>query len=1215
MFEDRVVRLVTPEMLDPANEGDQDRASAIRVIRDACARAIKGLLVEDRFSLVLLSPADIGSGVLEALLNCELDGIPGAADLAADIIALEVEEPRFLLAICMPQLSLESWKAPEDGDRTEASDIKNDELLVRLFASYGLAMTIPNLGERTADAESLLQSYIERVSRTIKNSDSHAWSQSFKKLKEDILVLSNKTYDLLSPETSGDFGDESRERAAQFLHVISRLDQFGKRPVSDVTSAITHDAKKSGLQILHHYKDGSYGLRQQLNLAIKRHTADELAKLYGRLQDYRLFRDAARWLGDGAFPWARSLVETRSKPFLVLFIDESLDASDGRALCAIISEIFALLFGGHGYEVNAIRSPEGVFPTKTEADCIGESIVGIDRFYEDVLVKRIKKVTEVPTKNGDLPYQWKFSELDQKREWHEYDAIFCEVDYRTRFAGPQVVQKLASYLERTAAQNPKLQVPALIVLTHMDNFGHVQQCLNLGANAFVNKQRMFQIPSRLKRAYEDVRHSSRGRTSAHINFPPGKQERSGEHSNFRTLYSLRPDRRADLRSRDIEDRVVGGWCGRHAPVEQPGAEYRKVARWDARDRDWIRSLPKADLHCHFGTSISLLTVEALAFNTCGHLFENWTRADLDPKMLPSPLSDLIKDICEIIRTAAGQIAQAEEGNPRPAVYVFRAMEKQLFEPLGREPAKRVPDDPYGEVVKALMKRKPPVKEYVVVSLLVAVNACLRDKEVVKHVLHEWKYFRDLYEWCKAIDDVDHSETPAWIKTSLIQAARLGVQGVFAVFYSMGPASGISVNADPSSWTAVLDQKVSVKQCGTLWDIWHKNINNRIKNAYKTITTFLHQSSTADEAPISAPTLEQLVALPGDPEPQEHNLPRYLWGCGLLGADHLQYPENILLAAHDLVHQNADDWVIYNEVRCETPGYTLGGLSSELATDLLRAGFDLAAVFERERNKRPLIRTNILLAAKRHKKTEDLEKVVSLLARYLARPPEFPPDLFQGLPGWWRPAQVVGFDLSGKEDENPAGLREQIGRLIELSSPITIHAGEAASAESIWRAVYENHARRIGHGVRLREQNKLLRFCINEGICMEMCPISNKFTSDFIIVGEDNTKHAYDPLRIEHYPLKHFLDCGLEVCINTDNRSLHAEYGKTLTDEYMWAAVLSGGFSRWEVLKLIKAGFKHAFIEKHDIQELIQAVEYWIFGSIADAPGLDWQAALRRDPDI
>jgi adenosine deaminase len=578
---------------------------------------------------------------------------------------------------------------------------------------------------------------------------------------------------------------------------------------------------------------------------------------------------------------------------------------------------------------------------------------------------------------------------------------------------------------------------------------------------------------------------------------------------------------AFLRSLDLKQRVVGGWSEERS-LSANGARrrYRHLANFDAQDRDWIRSLPKADLHCHFGTSISLLTVEALAFNTCGHLFTNWTHADVDPEMVPAGVGVLIKDICSIVKRAVFDIAHDPNGirDKPPAEFFYLAMEKTL-EPRGRRPTGRIPSDPYGEVVKALMLKNPPVKDYIIVSLLVAVNACLR-RETIDEILQEWQYFEQLHEWCHKLDA--ERNTGAWIQTAVIRAARLAVQCVDTIIHSIGPVRTIE-----DSWTTPRNQNVSLVQAGALWQKWHENIQHRVRAAHAIIVRFLAESPPFSPPREAAPTLEELVALPKHPAPDDHSLLRYFWGCSLLGAEHLQYPENVILGAHDLVRQNVKDWVIYTEVRCETPGYSRTGMSSELVTDLLCASFDMAAVFERDYHKGPLIRTNVLLAAKRHKSTEEIEKVVSLLARYLTRSRVFPPDLYRGLPGWWKPAQVVGFDLSGKEDENPKGLPQQIARLIELSSPITIHAGEAASAESIWRAVYLHHARRIGHGVRLREQAKLLQFCINEGICMEMCPVSNIFTSDFIIAGDQNApENKYDPRRIEHYPLRHFMDCGL-----------------------------------------------------------------------------------------
>jgi hypothetical protein len=100
---------------------------------------------------------------------------------------------------------------------------------------------------------------------------------------------------------------------------------------------------------------------------------------------------------------------------------------------------------------------------------------------------------------------------------------------------------------------------------------------------------------------------------------------------------------------------------------------------------------------------------------------------------------------------------------------------------------------------------------------------------------------------------------------------------------------------------------------------------------------------------------------------------------------------------------------------------------------------------------------------------------------------------------------------------------------------------------------------------------------------------------------------------------------LEVCINTDNRSLHARAadapteidrpddprwsggdGKQLTDEYLQAARLSGGLTRWEVLKLIRAGFKHAFLHRQDIRDLLDAIECRLFSSVGQEAGTSWR---------
>lgn len=373
------------------------------------------------------------------------------------------------------------------------------------------------------------------------------------------------------------------------------------------------------------------------------------------------------------------------------------------------------------------------------------------------------------------------------------------------------------------------------------------------------------------------------------------------------------------------------------------------------------------------------------------------------------------------------------------------------------------------------------------------------------------------------------------------------------------------------------------------------------------------------------TLKRLVVLPQIHDARVRTLPRYLWGAGLLGAEHLQYPENLLLATWDIVRQNVRDNVVYSEVRCSTNGYCDGGMNVYDATDMLCLGFDLAAAYHGtlspdERADSPdithrWVRTNVLLGGKRHKRLSETQDVIALLRSYIRRGVEIPVEVDKRLPRpgvlpgqWWARCRVVGFDLSGDEKNQESAAQKKLEEVIEPlfvdCTPITIHAGEAATADSIWHAVHRYGAQRIGHGLRLRENKRLLTHCVNRGICMELCPISNDFTNIFDdIRPPDGRGRGYvsAPVgRREVYPLRYFLDEGLDACLNTDNRFLHER--STLTDEYLRAAELVSGLTRWEVLKLAKAGFKHAFLSKDERAVMLRHVEFEVFKLTTDEPG-------------
>ncbi|MFQ9344702.1 MAG: hypothetical protein ACLR2O_02225 [Coprococcus sp.] len=100
----------------------------------------------------------------------------------------------------------------------------------------------------------------------------------------------------------------------------------------------------------------------------------------------------------------------------------------------------------------------------------------------------------------------------------------------------------------------------------------------------------------------------------------------------------------------------------------------------------------------------------------------------------------------------------------------------------------------------------------------------------------------------------------------------------------------------------------------------------------------------------------------------------------------------------------------------------------------------------------------------------------------------------------------------------------------LGMPFTLHAGECGSVQNILDSV-EAGAGRIGHGIAMRGHADIQKELQKKGIGIEMCPISNLQTK-----AVESTKD---------YPMREFLNTGLKVTANTDNRTVS---NTTLTKE-------------------------------------------------------------------
>jgi adenosine deaminase len=117
--------------------------------------------------------------------------------------------------------------------------------------------------------------------------------------------------------------------------------------------------------------------------------------------------------------------------------------------------------------------------------------------------------------------------------------------------------------------------------------------------------------------------------------------------------------------------------------------------------------------------------------------------------------------------------------------------------------------------------------------------------------------------------------------------------------------------------------------------------------------------------------------------------------------------------------------------------------------------------------------------------------------------------------------IVALDLAGDEKNWPAHLFERhfaIGR--DAGWAVTVHAGEAGPAASVWAAIRSLGATRIGHGTRAIDDPELIDYLVDERIGLEMNLTSNVQTNTVASFAE--------------HPLKACLERGVLASINTDN---------------------------------------------------------------------------------
>jgi adenosine deaminase len=131
---------------------------------------------------------------------------------------------------------------------------------------------------------------------------------------------------------------------------------------------------------------------------------------------------------------------------------------------------------------------------------------------------------------------------------------------------------------------------------------------------------------------------------------------------------------------------------------------------------------------------------------------------------------------------------------------------------------------------------------------------------------------------------------------------------------------------------------------------------------------------------------------------------------------------------------------------------------------------------------------------------------------------------------------IGFDLAGSEAGFPCSLfKDHFKRARESGLQITAHAGEVRIKESpafVKESIEVLGARRIGHGLQIIHDSKIVEFVRDRGVVLELCPTSNVITN---AVGS-----------LEEHPIRRLMKAGVRVTLNSDDPHI---FGIDLTHEY------------------------------------------------------------------
>jgi adenosine deaminase/aminodeoxyfutalosine deaminase len=165
--------------------------------------------------------------------------------------------------------------------------------------------------------------------------------------------------------------------------------------------------------------------------------------------------------------------------------------------------------------------------------------------------------------------------------------------------------------------------------------------------------------------------------------------------------------------------------------------------------------------------------------------------------------------------------------------------------------------------------------------------------------------------------------------------------------------------------------------------------------------------------------------------------------------------------------------------------------------------------------------------------------------------------------------VAGIGIGGDERRaGPEQFREVYAHAAKHGLRLTVHAGETVGPQSIWGALRELKADRIGHGLHATDDPALVQYLAEKQIPVEVCITSNVLTGCCA--------------RVEEHPVRKLFDAGVLITLNSDDPDM---FRTTLMREYEIARQ-AFGFTDDELRHVAMNSFRASFLPEERKQEYL-----------------------------